>query len=570
MAKEKKTAVELAGLDERAGDFTKDAEAQRQKIISGAADAPAAASTSGRMGVKFKFEDEVDIKEIIANVERLKAEVGALKDIKFQADARVRELAESLGEVRSLFFQRDTTARELEANVARLSEEVKSVNPRTLTEELAKRERDAEEQRARLEKVELLMQDFATQVREAQRGLGKLSSAANLLEVDKDIDQKIARMEEMRSSVERLSSKVEKIFFELDRRLTEFRIAKDKVEKVDELTKELMKSMDETKVKLTDVPSREEVDKLQAAIKLARETKPEAVIPVREINDLRAEIEALKSRFQATVDSVRVEPTELPSAETADVVELEKHRHEVKDLLALLEEEYRDGLISEKTFNETRQKNEDRLLQIEIKLKKLNEVPQSVVQAPRPVAPAPVTEEMPAPAPVIEKVPDKVPEKPKLKVELPIRKLPSLNSAEDLVNYPETPDTLTERRGELMRFLELMSEQQKKGLISEERYFEILSKTSAQVAEYDTLLDKINKFVQLLPKYKKEQDTVEREMKDVQQIVELLQKQHENKVITVELFVATKGDTQKRIDSLQSRLDTLSKIIGKLERTTHG
>ncbi|RLG20691.1 hypothetical protein DRN74_04885, partial [Candidatus Micrarchaeota archaeon] len=54
-----------------------------------------------------------------------------------------------------------------------------------------------------------------------------------------------------------------------------------------------------------------------------------------------------------------------------DLEELKKQKLEIETLLESLENDYREGLISEESYKEIKQKNEERLAEIEKKISEL-------------------------------------------------------------------------------------------------------------------------------------------------------------------------------------------------------
>lgn len=275
---------------------------------------------------KIKIEEEIDLRKLLMDVEKLGAEVNALKEVKFHGDEIIKELAESIGEIRSLLFQRDATIKETGAKIDKIEEIVSEIKPEKIASQLRKREAEISENLARIEKLERMSKDLLDQIRKSQKILENIKSMENLVEVTKDIESKLEKIEELKSGTEREAGKTEKIYLEMGRRFSEFSAFKEKITKVEELSKELVKSLDEVKIKLENTVSKED---LQSALE-----------------------DALK-------------PPELG----ADVEELNKRKNEILSLLKNLGDQFRQGLISKESYDEVVEKNKSILQQMENEVK---------------------------------------------------------------------------------------------------------------------------------------------------------------------------------------------------------
>jgi hypothetical protein len=278
-------------------------------------------------GAKIKLEEEIDLRKTLMDVEKLQAEVNALKEVKFHADERIKELAEAIGEVRSLLFQRDAAIKEMEAKVDKVEEIVSDIKPEKITSQLKKREAEIAENLVKIEKLEKISDDLSKQSRKSQKILENIKSMENLVEASKEIESKLERINELKSGIERQAGKTEKLYFEMDRRLSEFLALKEKTTKVDDLTKELVKSLDELKIKIDRAVTREDMEK---SLK-----------------------EALK-----------------PPETTENIEGLNKRKEEILGLLKNLEDQYNKGIISEKSYREVVEKNKGLLKELEEEMKK--------------------------------------------------------------------------------------------------------------------------------------------------------------------------------------------------------
>ena len=199
---------------------------------------------------KYKFEQEVSLKDVVMKIEKLGAEVTALKDIKFQSDERIRELSEKIGELRSSLFQRETLIKELESKSKQLSDTVSDIEPNRIRKEMEKRKQEVESLDMKMEKLEMINKEVLKKLENVQGVTENIRSIENLSQVLKKIDDMVDKGEKSKQDVDRLCAKAERFYIEIENHMKEFPELKIKLEKVDDLAKEITKTVDEINIKL--------------------------------------------------------------------------------------------------------------------------------------------------------------------------------------------------------------------------------------------------------------------------------------------------------------------------------
>ena len=142
-------------------------------------------------------EEKIDLRNILMRVEKLSAEVNALKEIKFQADERIREVSEKIGELRSLLFQRESSIKEIEMKVKMIDEIVSEIRPQKIKEEMNKRKEETEKVELKLEKVETMYKDFLRNLEGVQKIVGNIKSVENLQDMLKKIEEMVLKGREL-------------------------------------------------------------------------------------------------------------------------------------------------------------------------------------------------------------------------------------------------------------------------------------------------------------------------------------------------------------------------------------
>jgi chromosome segregation ATPase len=160
-----------------------------------------------------------------------------------------------------------------------------------------------------------------------------------------NLKSKVAEMEslvsksmENKDEVDRLTSKTEKIYKEIEDKIKDIDRLKSDFAKVDDLTKEITKSVDEVNIKIAGFAKREDIEGFKDTI-----------------NDLLvSNKETADRKFKEIEDALNVPTDEISSK----IREMEKKRDDVLNLISSLEEQYRMGAVKKETFEEVREKNE--------------------------------------------------------------------------------------------------------------------------------------------------------------------------------------------------------------------
>ncbi len=299
---------------------------------------------------KISFIGEIRIRKLVMDLEKLKAEVDGLREVKFTSDERIKELAENIGEIRSMLFQKDSLVKELQTKIKLLEDSVSDVEPKKITKEFQKQQEIIAKAEAETEKVESMYKDVLKRVEESQKIIEGIKSVENLREKVRQMEDMVSKSIETKAEVDRLAGKTEKIYTEMEDKIKEFSKLKTGLEKVDDLIKELTKSIDEIKIKQAGFEKREDVENFK-----------------KTINDLIiSNKEKIEKELKEIRDSLNIPTEEL----TSRIEQLEKKREGVIHLISSVEEQYRKGAIKKETFEEVREKNEILLKRIDDDIKK--------------------------------------------------------------------------------------------------------------------------------------------------------------------------------------------------------
>ncbi len=300
---------------------------------------------------KIKVEEEIDLRKIVMSIEKLQTQVDTFKDVREQNDERIRELTEKMGEIRSMFFQRESLIKETETKVKMLDDIVSDINPQKYMKELEKSKQEILEAQAKVEKVEVAERDISNSLSTLRQTMQNIKSVENLEKMLDEVKENVTKSRVLKDDIDRMAAKSERFYLEMEGRIKEFIEIKAKADKTDDLTKELTRSIDAINIRLTGFITKSDVE------------------------DLKKNVNSIFSSNKDYIESKLKELgsfLDLPSEEINNRInQLKKRRVEVSNLLMSIEDQYRKAFISQKTYDEVKQKNENIIKQIEEELDQL-------------------------------------------------------------------------------------------------------------------------------------------------------------------------------------------------------
>lgn len=281
-----------------------------------------------------------------AEVEKLKAFIDAVKETGASMDERMQKTTESIGELRSMVFQREGAARETELKIEKIEDEMSAIKPEKITKELEKRDRKSAEQDMILERLDRKSSDtqkIITGIRETLESIGGLENIAG---VNKNVAEKLAKFGRAESEMQKLSSKIEKMYIDINKKLEEFTLYKTRQDSMGELLEDLMKSVDTITVNLDSYSAKSDFEKFKGDVLALQES-----------------MGRIRTSLDAVIPLVQLK---LPDS----IKSLREEKEGIETLLSSIADEVKKGRVPRSEYEKAKARNMKRLSEIDEKLKK--------------------------------------------------------------------------------------------------------------------------------------------------------------------------------------------------------
>ncbi len=321
----------------------------------------AAAKLFAEEAPEEKKDQKLD--ELLMKLEKLDGKLEVVDRFRETTDEKASRLSEQIGELRSMILERERSSMNMEKSFEKFEGMMKELNPMELLKEFENKEKKIIQNKVAIEKLDETLKKWGEEVAGFRAVMEKIKSFENLVTVSQEVSAKLDGAEDTKKYMDRMAAKVETIFAELNKKLLGLEESKTLISKSDELTKELVKSQDALRLKIDDIDDR--VNKLPTIEQFEEKVggMAETVDALKKKERLR-ELEEVSLDLGRRMASVDTNVTELKKLE-----ELSKERMSIMELMVSVEEDHRQGLISDGSYEEVKKKNQQLLDEIKVALK---------------------------------------------------------------------------------------------------------------------------------------------------------------------------------------------------------
>ena len=288
------------------------------------------------------FDKQISL--ISGDVEKAKAVAENIRESKNVADDKMQRLIEGFAEIRSIVYQREATSKEMEVGVNKLKDTIAHIDTARMLREFTIRDEQLKDVNTRLEKLERsgkMMGDTMAKIKGLLTDVGSLE---NVIKASKMAGEKLDRMTEIENRMRGASSKLEGTYVEMKKKLDEFSAYKVKQDKIEGMSADIMKNVEDLTRRLSDFVTKEDLDGVRRMVKESA------------------------GRVQAAEGAAR-------AAAPPEAAGLQEEKEGIETLLATLDDNLKNKEISQKEYDEMKQKNVQRLAEIEKRIQDLSKAP---------------------------------------------------------------------------------------------------------------------------------------------------------------------------------------------------
>jgi predicted nucleic acid-binding Zn-ribbon protein len=290
-------------------------------------------------------------------IEKIKSTIDMLKEQNATTGDRLQTISQNMGEIRQMVHEQESEFSELEVDVGKMKDQLKDLEPEKLTKRLNQLQSKIDGNEAGIQKLEDKLEQVGQTANDARETLKQLGSMDNLIDLNKEFDEKLDEIKEAERYIERLASKSEKINIRINKKMSEYSTYKARVDAIQEKVNDMFKKLDEVSIKVSDAVKEDDLEEVRERMK--------------EFEELLDELE----------DTVPIAEMSLPEP----IVELREERKDIENFLDELEDRHDRGEIDESKYDTIREANEEKLENIRLQLvQKWEDLEEAAENAPEP------------------------------------------------------------------------------------------------------------------------------------------------------------------------------------------
>jgi hypothetical protein len=287
-------------------------------------------------------------------MEKLKVMLDTVKESARVTDETIRNVSESIGEIRSMVFQADAELKENSIKMEKIEDDITEVRPQEIAKKFREFNDRFEKNQLELEMLERKASDVGEKINKVFEMLKSIGGIENLVNVNKEIQHKIDDVKEAMKYIERIGTKTEKIFVDLNKGLQNLVIIRAQQEDFNESLKDIAKNIDDINVKF------------------------EGYVTKKDLDAFREDDMLIKKQIENIKKVLPVVELKLPES----IINLRKEREDIRLLLESLEEQYAKGKISKNEYETVKNANIKKLESIRIDLEKEWKKVEKIIKPP--------------------------------------------------------------------------------------------------------------------------------------------------------------------------------------------
>ncbi|MCF7910315.1 hypothetical protein K9L16_01430 [Candidatus Pacearchaeota archaeon] len=202
-----------------------------------------------------------------AEIERIKASIDALGEIRKSFGERFNHISENIGELRQMILERDKSMQEIELKALKASDLVSTVQPEKIMIEIQKQEAKIEALNANLEGNESIMDKIMEELKEVKRKIKFFRGVEEIAKLSEETKKDLIELKKTESRININTDKVETIYVEMRKKFQSLDMLDSELKELKVMGEQNMKDIGALKDKTATLASKEDLDGLVQKVK---------------------------------------------------------------------------------------------------------------------------------------------------------------------------------------------------------------------------------------------------------------------------------------------------------------
>jgi len=184
-----------------------------------------------------------------SQIEKLKAKVEALNELRKADSERFTRFNEEVGEIRNMIFEKEKSIEEINTKSTKAADMVAELQPEKIIKEMQKYSAKYETLDTKIDAINALYRQVLKEIKEIRSKLALFGGTEELISLNKQTAENLVRIKQSEAGVERYSNEVGNKFVQFQKQFEEFSRFRDLSEVSKEEFKRMAKEFSEIKIK---------------------------------------------------------------------------------------------------------------------------------------------------------------------------------------------------------------------------------------------------------------------------------------------------------------------------------
>ena len=289
---------------------------------------PDAAAEEVQREIVPRDPDDVT-RKVGMDVDKLKAEVQAFREIRQLSEQRFQRLSEEIGDLRRSGIEMEKGMNRMKMESSRAVDLVGSVQPEKLRMDLEKQNAQVMKLDAKLKANEELMGHIADEIKNLKAETAAFRGTEAVIQLNEEVKGELANIKRVELGVEKHADKVEELYVNMQKRFNEFLRMSEKFESLEKSFNTFMKDASNMKVHFDELVTKDDISKIKSDFE-ANVTSIKNV--AAEVEGKKKELDSMISSASSSLAGLESMQKKLRSVEAGKYITEERFDKELEDL----------------------------------------------------------------------------------------------------------------------------------------------------------------------------------------------------------------------------------------------
>jgi len=222
--------------------------------------------------------------EISIEIEKIKAQIEAINQMRGMFNERFSTISEQIGELRTMIVGQEQEFSDLEIKSAKANEVMVQLEPEKFLSEISKIDMRIEAIKGKLESNESVSSMIMKELKEQRQKMALFKGIEDTMKLNQEVREELMGIKKIESTVDVHANKVESMFMQVQKRFNEFEKFKSLSEDLNSAFQEQKQEFDSMKVKFTEFVNEEDLNSQKEELSNIMDNFEKRVVNIEKIS----------------------------------------------------------------------------------------------------------------------------------------------------------------------------------------------------------------------------------------------------------------------------------------------